>query len=69
MKTNLELETIEVLKVKLDVYFEYHRDYGFEIHSVEDVTGAQDLTPILDQYYMELIEKELCELYRRREWL
>jgi hypothetical protein len=69
MKTNLELETVEVLKVKLDIYFEYHRDYGFEIHSIEDITGTQDLTPVIDQYYLELITDELRELYRKREWL
>lgn len=69
MKTNLELETVEVLKVKLDIYFEYHRDYGFEIHSIEDIIGTQDLTPVIDQYYLELITDELRELYRKREWL
>jgi hypothetical protein len=69
MKTTLELETVEILGVKLDVYFEYHREFGFEIHSVEDVIGTQDLSPILDQYYLELITEQLKELYRKREWL
>ncbi len=69
MKTKLELETVEVEKIKLDIYFNYTRNYGFEIQSVEDVTGAQDLMPLLSDWVIETIEKELSELYRRREWL
>lgn len=67
--TTTELETVEVLKVKLDVYFTYHRDFGFNLVSVEDITGTQDLTPLLDDFYLELIIDELTDLYRRREWL
>lgn len=69
MKTKLELETVEIEKIKLDIYFNYTRNYGFEIQSVEDVTGAQDLMPLLSDWVIDAIEKELSELYRQREWL
>lgn len=60
---------MEVKGVKFDVYFTYHRDYGFSLESIEDVTGVQDLTPFLYETIIDEIEKQLEELYRSRGWL
>jgi len=68
-KKTLELETITVLKVKLDVYFSYTSDFGFQIEAIEDITGAQDLMPILSNSIVDDVYNELTELYRRRGWL
>lgn len=64
-----ELETVEVGKVKLDVWFKYSRDFGFEIESIEDLTGTQDLTNIISEHYIDKIHDKLTELYRSRGWL
>ena len=69
MTTTKELETVVVDGVKLDIYFIYNRDYGFEIHSVEDVTGVQDLTNLFSEWALEKIYQELEDLYRRNGWL
>jgi len=68
-KKRLELETVEVLKVKLDVYFSYTKDFGFQIEAIEDETGAQDLMPILSNAIVDDVYNELTELYRKRGWL
>lgn len=65
----LEVETIEVSNVKLDVWFTYNKDYGFEVESIEDVVGTQDLTNIISEYYLIQIEKKLTEMYRSNGWL
>ena len=64
-----EVETIEVNKVKLDVWFKYSRDFGFEIESIEDLTGTQDLTPIISEHWLIQIDNKLTELYRSNGWL
>ena len=69
MTTTKELETVVVDGVKLDIYFIYNRDYGFEIYSVEDITGVQDLTPLLSEWALDRIYLELEDLYRRNGWL
>jgi hypothetical protein len=68
-KKRLELETVEIEKIKLDVYFSYTRDFGFQIEAVEDETGAQDLTPILSDAIINRITDELTENYRKKGWL
>ena len=69
MTTTKELETVVVDGVKLDIYFIYNRDYGFEILSVEDITGAQDLTSLLSDWVIDAIEKELRRMYQVNGWL
>ena len=69
MKTNLELETVEVKGIRFDVYFEYHNSFGFQIESIEDVTGVQDLMDLLEYWVVEDIENKLHSLYERRGWL
>ena len=64
-----ELETVEIKGVKFDVYFNYSSEFGFEIHSVEDITGAQDLSSLLDDFVIETIENKLHSLYESRGWL
>jgi len=54
-KKSLELVTVEVHGVKLDVYFSYDTD-GFTLESVEDEHGVQDLLPILGDRTIEKIE-------------
>jgi hypothetical protein len=68
-KKRLNLETIKVEKIELDVYFSYNKDFGFQIESVEDVTGAQDLMPLLTDSVIENIENKLHSLYERKGWL
>ena len=68
-KKRLNLETITVQKIELDVYFSYNKDFGFQIESVEDVTGAQDLMPLLESWVVKEIENRLIGLYARRGWL
>jgi hypothetical protein len=68
-KKRLNLETIKVEKIELDVYFSYNKDFGFQIESVEDVTGAQDLMPLLTDSVIENIENKLHSLYERKNWL
>ena len=68
-KKILELETVEIFKVKLDVYFRYKKDFGFQIEAIEDETGAQDLMPILSNAIVDDVYNELTELYRKRGWL
>lgn len=64
-----EVETIEVGKVKLDVYFTYSKDFGFEIESIEDITGTQDLYVLISDYYLMKIDETLRGLYQQRGWL
>lgn len=54
-KKGLELETVIIHGVKLDVYFSYDTD-GFTLESVEDEHGVQDLLPILGDKTIEKIE-------------
>ena len=68
-KKALELETVTIQKIQLDVYFSYSKDSGFQLDFVEDVTGAQDLMPIMAQGFFDDIIDELTELYRKRGWL
>jgi hypothetical protein len=68
-KKRLNLETIKVEKIELDVYFSYNKDFGFQIESVEDITGAQDLMPLLPEWVINHVEKELHSLYERKGWL
>lgn len=67
--TTTELETVEIKGVKFDVHFNYTSAYGFEIQSVEDITGVQDLMPFLEYWVIEAIDQELRDLYRRNGWL
>lgn len=69
MKTKLELETIEIRGIKFDVYFNFDKASWFQIESIEDVTGAQDLMPLLECWVVEEIENKLHNLYERRGWL
>lgn len=69
MKTTKELETVEIKGVKFDVHFTYSPEFGFEIESVEDITGVQDLMPLLSEWALEKIYQELEDLYRRNGWL
>ena len=68
-KKRLNLETITVQKIELDVYFSYNKDFGFQIESVEDLIGAQDLMPLLTDSVIDDIENKLHSLYERRGWL
>ena len=68
-KKKLELETVTVQKIDLDVYFSYNKDFGFQIESVEDVTSAQDLMPILNDHVIESIENKLHSIYEKKGWL
>ena len=65
-KKRLELETVEIFKVKLDVYFSYTRDFGFQIEAIEDETGAQDLMPILSNAIVDDVYEALTEVYRKK---
>ena len=69
MTTTKELETVVVDGVKLDVHFTYSAEFLFEIYSVEDITGAQDLTALLSDWVIDTIYRELEDLYRRNGWL
>ena len=64
-----ELETVIVDGVKLDIHFNYSSEFGFEIQSVEDITGVQDLRPLLTDWIMDSIENKLYSLYESRGWL
>lgn len=66
MKTKLELETIKIYDLKLDVYFTYDDYFGFTIKSVEDITGTQNLLPLIDNYHIDAIIEELSTIYRGR---
>jgi hypothetical protein len=68
-KKKLNLETVTIYKVRLDVYFSYSKDFGFQIEAVEDETGVQDLMPILDDSLVDKIDAELTEIYRKNGWL
>ena len=68
-KKSLELETVNVAGISLDVYFKYTQEFGFEVEFVEDITGVQDLTPIISEFYLIAIENELTEIYRKNGWL
>ena len=68
-KKKLNLETVTIYKVRLDVYFSYSKDFGFQIEAVEDETGVQDLMPILSDSMLNKIEEELTEIYRKNGWL
>ena len=69
MTTTKELETVVVDGVKLDVYFTYSSDFGFEINSIEDITGGQDLSSLLSDWVIDAIEKELRRMYQVNGWL
>jgi len=68
-KKKLNLETVTIYKVRLDVYFIYSKDFGFQIEAVEDETGVQDLMPILSDPMINKIDAELTEIYRKNGWL
>ena len=68
-KKKLNLETVTIYKVRLDVYFSYSKDFGFQIEAVEDETGVQDLMPILSDPMINKIDAELTEIYRKNGWL
>lgn len=69
MKTKQEVETLEILGIKLDVYFTYHPDFGFQIDAVEALTDVQDIQDLLSDFVNNKIMEELTELYRTRGWL
>ena len=69
MTTTKELETVEIDGVKLDVHFNYNSDYGFDIQAIEDITGVQDLMPLLESWVIDAIEKELRRMYQVNGWL
>lgn len=60
----MELETVELHGIKLDVYYSYDDYFGFTLESVEDEVGTQDLLPILSQKFIEKIEDRLAELVK-----
>jgi len=68
-KKNLELETVEIDGVKLDVYFKYSEPFGFEVEFIEDITGTQDLMPFFSEHYLTRIEAALENIYRKNGWL
>lgn len=68
-KKKLNLETVTIYKVKLDVYFSYSKDFGFQIEAVEDETGVQDLMLILNDDAIESIENKLHSIYEKKGWL
>lgn len=68
MKKN-EIETVTVFNVNLDVYFTYDKDFGFEINSIEDETGVQNLMPILNEFMIDAVENKLHSLYKKKGWL
>ena len=68
-KKKLNLETVTIYKVRLDVYFSYSKDFGFQIEAIEDETGVQDLMPILSDPMINKIDAELTEIYRKNGWL
>ena len=59
-KKSLELVTVEVHGVKLDVYFSYDTE-GFTLEAVESGTDVQDLLPILGDKTIEKIEAAVAE--------
>jgi hypothetical protein len=59
-KKSLELETVEIHGVKLDVYFSYDTE-GFTLEAVESGTDTQDLLPILGDKTIEKIEAAIAE--------
>jgi len=59
-KKSLELITIEVHGVKLDVYFSYDTE-GFTLEAVEDHRGVQNLLPILGDKTVAKIEAAVAE--------
>lgn len=69
MKTKQEVETLKILGVKLDVYFTYSKEYGFQINAVEALTDVQDIQDLLSDFVNKRITDELSELYRTRGWL
>lgn len=69
MKTKQEIETLKILGVKLDVYFTYSKEYGFQIDAVEALTDVQDIQDLLSDFVNNRIMEELSELYRTRGWL
>ena len=69
MKTKQEVETLKILGVKLDVYFTYSKEYGFQIDAVEALTDVQDIQDLLSDFVNKRITEELSELYRTRGWL
>jgi len=60
---------VEIKGVKFDVHFTYSPEFGFEIESIEDITGVQDLTNLLSEWTQDKIYLELEDLYRRNGWL
>ena len=60
-KKQLELETVEVHNVKLDVYYSYDDYFGYTLEAVESGTDTQDLLPILSDKMILKIEAALAE--------
>lgn len=48
-----ELETIELLGVKLDVHYSVFKDGYIQLDSIESLTDTQDLMPIMNQDLFE----------------
>lgn len=69
MKTTQEVETVEIKGVKLDVYFTYHPDFGFEIEDIETLTDIQGISHLLAPWVVEAIENKLHGMYESRGWL
>lgn len=62
-----ELETITLYGIRLDVYYSLFADGYIQLESIEDVTGAQDLMPIMSQYLFENVIDMLKEIEAKKE--
>lgn len=70
----MSLQTVEIYGVKLDVYYEIMKErdpygtgdsptsYEIDIESIETVGDTQDITNILPESVIELIQQKLVEL-------
>lgn len=65
MKQRKELRTVIVNGVQLDVHYtvdKLYDEYLVSIDYIEDITGTQDLTPIISEYYTMYIQSQLEKL-------
>lgn len=62
-----ELETISLYGIKLDVYYSLFADGYIQLESIEDVTGAQDLMPIMSQYLFENVIDMIKQIEAKKE--
>lgn len=65
MKQRKELRTVIVDGVQLDVHYtvdKLYDEYLVSIDYIEDITGTQDLTPIISEYVTMYIQSQLEKL-------